>query len=39
MQTLSQVVFDRFDDESYVFERRPQLLHRLQVCHIWVQLV
>ncbi|KAL9177460.1 hypothetical protein ABFS82_01G059700 [Erythranthe guttata] len=30
-QTLSQVVFHRFDDESYVFERRPQLLHRLQV--------
>ncbi|XP_034710030.1 probable inactive ATP-dependent zinc metalloprotease FTSHI 1, chloroplastic isoform X2 [Vitis riparia] len=30
-QTLSQVVFDRLDDESYMFERRPQLLHRLQV--------
>ncbi|KAL6322043.1 hypothetical protein AAG906_003187 [Vitis piasezkii] len=30
-QTLSQVVFDRPDDESYMFERRPQLLHRLQV--------
>ncbi|RVW15499.1 putative inactive ATP-dependent zinc metalloprotease FTSHI 1, chloroplastic [Vitis vinifera] len=29
--TLSQVVFDRLDDESYMFERRPQLLHRLQV--------
>ncbi|KAL8536384.1 hypothetical protein ACS0TY_011848 [Phlomoides rotata] len=30
-QTLSQVIFDRLDDESYMFERRPQLLHRLQV--------
>ncbi|WCJ26538.1 ATP-dependent zinc metalloprotease FtsH [Euphorbia peplus] len=30
-QTLSQVVFHRLDDESYIFERRPQLLHRLQV--------
>lgn len=30
-QTLSQVVFNRLDDESYMFERRPQLLHRLQV--------
>ncbi|KAL1803010.1 hypothetical protein ACET3Z_031657 [Daucus carota] len=30
-QTLSQVVFNRLDDESYIFERRPQLLHRLQV--------
>ncbi|KAK3228122.1 hypothetical protein Dsin_007984 [Dipteronia sinensis] len=30
-QTLSQVVFQRLDDESYMFERRPQLLHRLQV--------
>nr|QKY65102.1 AAA-type ATPase family protein [Passiflora contracta] len=30
-QTLSQVVFKRLDDESYKFERRPQLLHRLQV--------
>ncbi|XP_034216683.1 probable inactive ATP-dependent zinc metalloprotease FTSHI 1, chloroplastic isoform X3 [Prunus dulcis] len=30
-QTLSQVVFHRLDDESYMFERRPQLLHRLQV--------
>ncbi|KAG6577136.1 putative inactive ATP-dependent zinc metalloprotease FTSHI 1, chloroplastic, partial [Cucurbita argyrosperma subsp. sororia] len=30
-QTLSQVVFRRLDDESYMFERRPQLLHRLQV--------
>ncbi|XP_073138323.1 probable inactive ATP-dependent zinc metalloprotease FTSHI 1, chloroplastic [Henckelia pumila] len=29
--TLSQVVFHRLDDECYVFERRPQLLHRLQV--------
>ncbi|KAG8375123.1 hypothetical protein BUALT_Bualt10G0067600 [Buddleja alternifolia] len=28
---LSQVVFHRLDDESYMFERRPQLLHRLQV--------
>ncbi|KAL3499211.1 hypothetical protein ACH5RR_038304 [Cinchona calisaya] len=30
-QTLSQVVFHRLEDESYMFERRPQLLHRLQV--------
>lgn len=30
-QTLSQVVFNRLNDESYIFERRPQLLHRLQV--------
>ncbi|XWS38212.1 hypothetical protein CRYUN_Cryun19dG0111200 [Craigia yunnanensis] len=30
-QTLSQVVLHRLDDESYMFERRPQLLHRLQV--------
>ncbi|KAI4370298.1 hypothetical protein MLD38_018665 [Melastoma candidum] len=30
-QTLSQVVFHRMDDEKYMFERRPQLLHRLQV--------
>lgn len=30
-QTLSQLVFHRLDDESYMFERLPQLLHRLQV--------
>lgn len=30
-RTLSQVVFHRLDDESYMLERRPQLLHRLQV--------
>ncbi|XP_027081356.2 probable inactive ATP-dependent zinc metalloprotease FTSHI 1, chloroplastic [Coffea arabica] len=30
-QTLSQVVFHRLDDEVYMFERRPQLVHRLQV--------
>lgn len=30
-QTPSQVVFHRLDDESYMFGRRPQLLHRLQV--------
>lgn len=30
-QTLSQVVFHRLDDESYMFERLPRLLHRLQV--------
>ncbi|EPS61004.1 hypothetical protein M569_13795, partial [Genlisea aurea] len=30
-QTLSQVVFNRLDDDNYIFERRPQLLHRLQV--------
>lgn len=29
--TLCQLVFHRLDDESYMFERRPQLLHRLQV--------
>ncbi|KAI7994023.1 hypothetical protein LOK49_LG11G02840 [Camellia lanceoleosa] len=32
-QTLSQVVFHRLDDESYMFERQPQLLHRLQVIY------
>eukprot|EP00268_Persea_americana_P045697 TRINITY_DN4673_c2_g1_i3.p1 TRINITY_DN4673_c2_g1~~TRINITY_DN4673_c2_g1_i3.p1 ORF type:complete len:957 (-),score=199.60 TRINITY_DN4673_c2_g1_i3:587-3457(-) len=30
-QTFSQIVFHRLDDESYMFERHPQLLHRLQV--------
>ncbi|XP_029120493.1 probable inactive ATP-dependent zinc metalloprotease FTSHI 1, chloroplastic isoform X2 [Elaeis guineensis] len=30
-QTLSQIVFRHLDEESYMFERRPQLLHRLQV--------
>ncbi|KAI0516063.1 hypothetical protein KFK09_008735 [Dendrobium nobile] len=30
-QTLSQIVFHRLDEESYMFEKRPQLLHRLQV--------
>ncbi|KAG6471304.1 probable inactive ATP-dependent zinc metalloprotease FTSHI 1, chloroplastic [Zingiber officinale] len=30
-QSLSQIVFNHLDDEAYVFERRPQLLHRLQV--------
>lgn len=30
-RTFSQVVFHRLDDESYKLERRPQLLHRLQV--------
>ncbi|PIA34762.1 hypothetical protein AQUCO_03700199v1 [Aquilegia coerulea] len=30
-QTLSQSVYHRLDDECYTFERRPQLLHRLQV--------
>ncbi|XP_077212557.1 ftsH extracellular protease family [Tasmannia lanceolata] len=30
-QKFSQIVFHRLDDESYMFERRPQLLHRLQV--------
>ncbi|OVA00957.1 Peptidase M41 [Macleaya cordata] len=30
-QRFSQIVFHRLDDESYMFERRPQLLHRLQV--------
>lgn len=30
-QSLSQIVFHRLDEELYMFERRPQLLHRLQV--------
>lgn len=30
-QTLSQIVFHRLDEEFYMFEKRPQLLHRLQV--------
>lgn len=30
-QMLSQIVFHRLDEELYMFERRPQLLHRLQV--------
>lgn len=30
-ETLSQVVFHRLDDELYIFERRPQLLYRLQI--------
>ncbi|KAK9121974.1 hypothetical protein Syun_019591 [Stephania yunnanensis] len=30
-QSLSQIVFQRLDDEAYMFERQPQLLHRLQV--------
>ncbi|KAL8138811.1 hypothetical protein V2J09_004812 [Rumex salicifolius] len=30
-KNLSQVVFHRLDEESVMFERRPQLLHRLQV--------
>ncbi|CAN6470829.1 unnamed protein product [Victoria cruziana] len=30
-QTYSQIVFHRLDDESYMFERHPQLLHRLQM--------
>ncbi|WOK91468.1 putative inactive ATP-dependent zinc metalloprotease FTSHI 1, chloroplastic [Canna indica] len=30
-QSLSQVVFHHLDEEFYMFERRPQLLHRLQV--------
>ncbi|PIN05433.1 hypothetical protein CDL12_22027 [Handroanthus impetiginosus] len=29
--SISQTIFHRLDDESYAFERRPQLLHRLQV--------
>ncbi|CAD5183813.1 unnamed protein product [Musa acuminata subsp. malaccensis] len=33
-QALSQIVFLHLDEESYMFERRPQLLHRLQVC-LW----
>ncbi|XP_039117486.1 probable inactive ATP-dependent zinc metalloprotease FTSHI 1, chloroplastic [Dioscorea cayenensis subsp. rotundata] len=30
-QSLSQIVFHHLDEESYMFERKPQLLHRLQV--------
>ncbi|KAI5063106.1 hypothetical protein GOP47_0021653 [Adiantum capillus-veneris] len=30
-ETLSRTIFQRLDDEGYFFERRPQLLHRLQV--------
>ncbi|CAA0812076.1 FtsH extracellular protease family [Striga hermonthica] len=30
-QTLSQLVYHRLDEESRIFERLPQLLHRLQV--------
>ncbi|KAJ0986117.1 hypothetical protein J5N97_004473 [Dioscorea zingiberensis] len=30
-QSLSQIVFHHLDEESYIFERKPQLLHRLQV--------
>ncbi|KAH7435116.1 hypothetical protein KP509_06G050800 [Ceratopteris richardii] len=30
-ETLSRTVFEHLDDEGYYFERRPQLLHRLQV--------
>lgn len=30
-QTLSQLVFHRLDEEAYVFERKSQLMHRLQV--------
>lgn len=29
--TLSRTIFNRIDEEAYIFERRPQLLHRLQV--------
>lgn len=34
LQALSQIVFLHLDEESYMFERRPQLLHRLQV-YLW----
>ncbi|KAI3873728.1 hypothetical protein MKX03_029458 [Papaver bracteatum] len=30
-ERFSQIVFHRLDDEAYMFERRPQLLQRLQV--------
>ncbi|KAL2524938.1 FtsH extracellular protease family [Abeliophyllum distichum] len=30
-QTLSRVLFHCFDDESDIWERQPQMLHRLQV--------
>eukprot|EP00250_Pteridium_aquilinum_P014200 c21840_g1_i1 orf=142-3063(+) len=30
-ETLSRTIFEHLDDEGYIFERKPQLLHRLQV--------
>uniref|UniRef100_A0A0C9RJ12 TSA: Wollemia nobilis Ref_Wollemi_Transcript_15166_3734 transcribed RNA sequence n=1 Tax=Wollemia nobilis TaxID=56998 RepID=A0A0C9RJ12_9CONI len=30
-QTLSRTIFNRLDDEAYLCERQPQLLHRMQV--------
>lgn len=30
-ETLSRAIFNRVEDESYLFERRPSLIHRLQV--------
>lgn len=30
-ETLSRTIFNRLDEEAYIFERRPQLLHRMQV--------
>ncbi|KAH9568473.1 hypothetical protein CY35_03G078700 [Sphagnum magellanicum] len=30
-ETLARTIFDRLDDEAYLFERLPALLHRLQV--------
>ncbi|BBN13165.1 hypothetical protein MPTK1_6g01370 [Marchantia polymorpha subsp. ruderalis] len=30
-ETLARTIFDRLDDEAYLFERRPTLIHRMQV--------
>lgn len=30
-ETLSRTIFERLEDEAYFFQRRPQLLHRMQV--------
>lgn len=30
-ETFSRTIFNRLDEEAYIFERRPQLLHRMQV--------
>lgn len=30
-ETLSRVIFNQIDEEGYIFERRPQLVYRMQV--------
>ncbi|KAL2621719.1 hypothetical protein R1flu_001924 [Riccia fluitans] len=30
-ETLARTIFDKLDDEAYMFERRPTLIHRMQV--------